>query len=343
MAKPGFTKHRKFLRLVHMLKMPPPHVLGHVQFMWDAGAAMQSALLGDSVEVELAAGWVGVEGEFCKAVLAVGLIDLLDDEVTHGNAGNGAVTHGNGAVTERFVIHDFEDHAPAYVLKNAATHQRTCLRCGVEFVTKVTHGKFCSNACRVAQCKERSRLNSAAEDQVTQGNGAVTEGGNGGNGGNGPIRPVPLRSVALRSVPEEEPEPEQKPGCAGEQNSEQPNGQQPATKQPRKCPPSFCAHQIDIPPELDTDDFRSAWADFVDMRVETKKKMVETSARSLLKKLAAWGPLKATCALRVSIENQWQGVFEPDERRTDNRRGRNGTSTDPRGSLRYRPELDTDK
>lgn len=67
-----------------------------------------------------------------------------------------------------------------------------------------------------------------------------------------------------------------------------------------------------IPLLLSTDEFADAWRDFVQHRREIKKPITPTAGRGTLKRLEAMGVERAIAAIRHSIANQWQGIFEPD-------------------------------
>jgi hypothetical protein len=71
--------------------------------------------------------------------------------------------------------------------------------------------------------------------------------------------------------------------------------------------------QIELPPELDCPDLRSAWNDFVAYRKERKKPVTPTTAKILFNRMKAWGADTSADALRDSIANGWQGVFPPKE------------------------------
>lgn len=100
MAKPGLSQHPKFRRLVHLLQEPAAHVRGYLECMWEVCYQEGNPLLGDSVDVELAAGYPGKPGRLTEALLAVRFIDETE-------AG-------------RYEVHDLLDHAPDYVRKRAA-------------------------------------------------------------------------------------------------------------------------------------------------------------------------------------------------------------------------------
>ena len=69
--------------------------------------------------------------------------------------------------------------------------------------------------------------------------------------------------------------------------------------------------QAELPDELDTPEFRKVWADWIQHRIELKKPMKPTSAKTLLKTLEKAGERKAIESITHSIANGWQGVFEP--------------------------------
>jgi hypothetical protein len=105
MGRPGLTIHPKFRRLVHMLGMPAPHVLGHLEYLWIPCYENGNPEIGDSVDIELAAGWVGEPGKLCRALLECG-----------GTGAAGFIEEIPGK-PERYQIHDLYDHAPEYVRK----------------------------------------------------------------------------------------------------------------------------------------------------------------------------------------------------------------------------------
>jgi hypothetical protein len=80
-----------------------------------------------------------------------------------------------------------------------------------------------------------------------------------------------------------------------------------------KKTPSIVKSQpkTEFPEELDTPEFRASWAEWVQHRIELKKPMKPTSAKTLLKTLAKAGERKAIESITHSIANGWQGVFEP--------------------------------
>lgn len=95
MAKPGFYNHPKFKKLIKLLSEPAPHVLGHLQMLWDLCAQINKVVL-TSEEIELMSEYEGSPGEFTNALLEVGLIDAREDNL--------------------YEIHDYKDHFPRYFM-----------------------------------------------------------------------------------------------------------------------------------------------------------------------------------------------------------------------------------
>ena len=99
MGRPGLTQNRKFRRLSLTLG-GDAIARGHLELMWDSAYESGDEVLGDGIDVELAAGWRGEGGVLVTAMVKTGFLDVLPAE--------------DGEV---FVIHDFWHHAPAYVRK----------------------------------------------------------------------------------------------------------------------------------------------------------------------------------------------------------------------------------
>ncbi len=93
-ARPNLLRHRKFLRLVHMLAIPRPHVLGLLEMLWTSAYESGSELIGDRVDVELATEWSGEKGALAEALIAAGFVDETEGVCS---------------------VHDLWDHAPDYV------------------------------------------------------------------------------------------------------------------------------------------------------------------------------------------------------------------------------------
>lgn len=58
-------------------------------------------------------------------------------------------------------------------------------------------------------------------------------------------------------------------------------------------------------------DFMDAWTDWCEYRKQIRHSLVESTAIQQLKKMDAWGATRSVAAIRHTIENGWQGLFEP--------------------------------
>ena len=70
------------------------------------------------------------------------------------------------------------------------------------------------------------------------------------------------------------------------------------------------------PPALPDDlmawpEMSELWPAFLEMRKKKRAPMTPKAAELIAAKLTAWGPDKGTAAIKNSITNGWQGVFEP--------------------------------
>jgi hypothetical protein len=66
-----------------------------------------------------------------------------------------------------------------------------------------------------------------------------------------------------------------------------------------------------IPFILQSPEFAIAWEDWLVYRREAKKPVTPTTAKAQLKMLEGLGVGRAILSVRNSIQNQWQGLFEP--------------------------------
>lgn len=105
MARPGLRLHRKFRRLVALLRLPEPYVRGYLEMLWESCYETGDPHLGDQVDVEAAAMWQGSPGELLRALLDAGgdgRPGFIEEETDHPGT---------------YRIHDLYDHAPEYVKK----------------------------------------------------------------------------------------------------------------------------------------------------------------------------------------------------------------------------------
>lgn len=141
MPKPTLFDHPKFHRLVHILELPEPYVLGHLEFLWRVGYSSGNPMVGDALDIEIAAKWAGERGKLSAALVAVGFVDERDG---------------------KFLIHDLHENAPNYVThRNARENERrkpkVCGACGVTFYASDARSMFCSNACKQTSWRGRNR------------------------------------------------------------------------------------------------------------------------------------------------------------------------------------------
>lgn len=94
MARPGLMIHPKFRRGVYLLRCSPALLRGSLECIWDVAYENGDPLIGDAVDVELAAHWQGEPGRLCEVLVEAGFLDQTE----------------NG-----YEVHDLYDHAPDYV------------------------------------------------------------------------------------------------------------------------------------------------------------------------------------------------------------------------------------
>lgn len=68
---------------------------------------------------------------------------------------------------------------------------------------------------------------------------------------------------------------------------------------------------VDIPPGLDTPEFRKAFDDWREFKRERGQAYKPTGLRTLLRQLAAWGPVKSIQSIEHSMASNYAGLFEP--------------------------------
>lgn len=104
MGRPTLSAHRKFRRLAAALGSRPL-ARGLLEQLWDAAYEAGDEYIGDSTDVEAAAGWDRTPGELTKSLLEAG-----------GSAHAGFVEEIPGEPGQ-YRIHDLWHHAPDYVRK----------------------------------------------------------------------------------------------------------------------------------------------------------------------------------------------------------------------------------
>ena len=106
-----------------------------------------------------------------------------------------------------------------------------------------------------------------------------------------------------REEKKEEEEPPLPPATGGNGSESKSN-----SKSDRKPKPDPAA-EVPIPPELDSPEFRSAWADWQADRKARGKKLTERGARDQLAALIPLGSTGAIACIRQSIRQGWTGLF----------------------------------
>jgi len=92
----------------------------------------------------------------------------------------------------------------------------------------------------------------------------------------------------------------------------------PVNEEPRSYRKNKKEHKkeqgVSFPEKLRTPEFSEAWQSWIQFRREIKKKLPPSTIAKQLTKLDAWGSSKAVRSIELSIENGWQGLFNPDQR-----------------------------
>ena len=68
---------------------------------------------------------------------------------------------------------------------------------------------------------------------------------------------------------------------------------------------------IKFPDALNTDGFRTAWAEWDTYRMEARKKLTPSTVEKQISQLEAMGHDRAISSIQQSIGNGWAGLFEP--------------------------------
>ena len=92
-------------------------------------------------------------------------------------------------------------------------------------------------------------------------------------------------------------------------NAMQKQKQKEKQKETPPIPP--LAGEVEIPVELQTPEFRDAWMDWNQHRKEIRKKQTPLSVKGQIANCLELGSSRAVAAIRHSIANGWQGIFEP--------------------------------
>lgn len=72
--------------------------------------------------------------------------------------------------------------------------------------------------------------------------------------------------------------------------------------------------EAELPAELNTPEFRRAWADWERHRREIRKRLTSGTRRRQLAQCSAWGAHRAVQAIEASITHGWTGLFDPNDK-----------------------------
>ena len=90
------------------------------------------------------------------------------------------------------------------------------------------------------------------------------------------------------------------------------------TKDSTPASPRFCPEKIDLPPLLDSADFRAAWCEWCKHRSEIRKPLKPTMCQQQLKAMEAMGTQRAIAMIRHTVAKGWTGLREPEQPSTSN-------------------------
>jgi hypothetical protein len=100
-------------------------------------------------------------------------------------------------------------------------------------------------------------------------------------------------------------------------------------RKPKRSKAAFDAHEIELPSKLQTPELLSLWGQWIDHRNEIRKPLTPTAAQQQIETMSGWGADRAVKALRHSIGNGWQGMFEPDQKQAEKNKIGPGQKYDP--------------
>lgn len=93
-----------------------------------------------------------------------------------------------------------------------------------------------------------------------------------------------------------------------EDNNNPPTPLEGGEVKPKKSKEVYVVDEASLP--FQSERFKTAWADWVRFRAETKKKMTPMTASRQLAILKAFGEENSIASIEQSIRNGWQGLFE---------------------------------
>lgn len=107
-------------------------------------------------------------------------------------------------------------------------------------------------------------------------------------------------------------------------------------KKPPKSPKGDKVEQMPIPDGIDTEKFRTVWADWITYRRQKRQPLTVIGATQQLRKMAEIGEQRAIAMILNTIEKGWQGLREP----SDNNYGGKSGGYKPGPGQRHPDDVD---
>lgn len=105
-------------------------------------------------------------------------------------------------------------------------------------------------------------------------------------------------------------------------------------KSPKGEKSAFDPESVSFPSEIDTPEVRTAWLTWCQHRRELRKRLTPTSVVKQLGQLAVIGPVRAVAMIEHSISKGYSGLYEPNERATNNQPPKQLTLSERLASIR---------
>lgn len=272
--KQGTTELIKFRKLMRRLKESQRGIVGLLELLW-CGTAKQCPQgdIGRFPDEDIAE-LVDWDGDPSELVEALVACGWLDRSAEH-----------------RLIVHDWHEHAPGYIfamLKNKGL-------------------RFAIESENVASSPDQTPERSPDEPPEPPADESAVHSPR--------ARPFPslVNSSQVNTTPPYPPSPDGKgedgvstsasPAQSKTKSSPKPD----RPKRDQKFDPITATASEPWSPEL-----RNAWADWAAHRREKRSPLTPTMTRGLVDKFSEWGEKRAIAAIKHSIANGWQGLFEPE-------------------------------
>lgn len=272
--KQGTTELIKFRKLMRRLKESQRGVVGLLELLW-CNTAKQCPQ--------------GDIGRFPDDDIA----ELVDWDGDPGELVEALVSCGwlEKSAEHRLIIHDWHDHAPGYI--HAALGRK-----GLDFVTRVVKeppSPEPSGDQSPEPSPDRSGESSAEHSPCARPFSSL-------------VNSCPVNESNKPPYP---PSPDGKgEDLLGSIDANASRNQNPKPDRPKRDPkfdPIAATASEPWSPDL-----RSAWASWAAHRREKRSPLTPTMTKGLVDKFTEWGDKRSVAAIRHSIANGWQGLFEPE-------------------------------